>query len=126
MIENTDNRIDLGTKSLNSLKFIDAFVIAFIFHYPSFTNIQSHPLKIVFPFACSYGYLMVEMFFVLSGFGMHVGYAKKILNKEISFSSFLKKRFFKIYPLFFFALMVVVLLNHFRGGGSTLIFGTLF
>ena len=50
--------------------------------------------------------VFVELFFILSAFGMCCGYYEKIKNKEIDLSSFYKKRIIKIWP--YFALLIVL------------------
>lgn len=108
----------MDTKALNGLRFLGAFIIAFIFHYPPFMNVSTPPFNTLFMFAYTHGYLMVELFFVLSGFGMYIGYADKIKNKEITFKEYMLKRLEKIYPLFFLGLILTTTLNFTRRGGE--------
>ena len=38
-------------------------------------------------------------FFILSGFGLSIGYKNKVLLQNFSYKNFIKKRFIKLYPL---------------------------
>ena len=62
---------------IDALKGIGAFIIAFVWHYQHFTSPSKFPLSSIFEISCTHGYLMVELFFMLSGFGMALGYQKK-------------------------------------------------
>ena len=74
---------------IDGLKGIGAIIIAFFWHYQHFTqyDVRKAPLYSIFFVSHTYGYLMVELFFVLSGFGMMVGYADRVYQKEISFKT---------------------------------------
>ena len=50
--------------------------------------------------------VFVELFFIISGFGMCCGYYEKIKNKEIDLSTFYKRRVVKIWP--YFALLIIL------------------
>lgn len=50
--------------------------------------------------------LLVELFFIISGFGMCCGYYESVKNRQISMDSFFKKRYLKILP--FFAILVCI------------------
>jgi len=65
------------------------------------------------------GYLMVDLFFVMSGFIIFHVYNNDFKNgiDRYSFSKFLVARFARIYPLHFFMLMITVLLI-FIGGAN--------
>lgn len=95
--------------SIDVLKGIGALIIAFIFHYKHFG--QTSPFANLFLFSDNYGYLLVDLFFILSGFGIAAGYQHKIQNKECSFSFYIKRRFTKLYPPHFFTLIYVTILQ---------------
>jgi peptidoglycan/LPS O-acetylase OafA/YrhL len=63
----------------------------------------------------SFGGLGVPLFFVLSGYCIHRGYAKR-LTEDSSFSArwplFLVRRFFRIYPVYICALLLTALVDH--------------
>lgn len=99
-----------NTLCLDGLKGIGAFIIAFMWHYQHFAmESGNYPLSKIFPISFNYGYLMVELFFMLSGFGMMMGYGDKILNHEISFKDYIFKRIKKIYPIFLLTLLLTIL-----------------
>lgn len=52
--------------------------------------------------------LFVEFFFVLSGFVLAHGYGSKV---NLNFSTFMRARFFRLYPLHFFMLLFFLLLE---------------
>ncbi|WP_299704895.1 acyltransferase family protein [uncultured Pontibacter sp.] len=68
-------------------------------------------LKQTFSF---FGHYAVQVFIFLSGYGLAMRYAK---GTRISYFTFLQERFLKIYPTFFFA---VILLFFYKAGISTL------
>ena len=110
---------------IDALKGIGAFIIAFVWHYQHFVPTQEFPLSSIFEISCTHGYLMVELFFMLSGFGMALGYQKKIQDKEIKFLPYIKKRFCKLYPPFLVALFATGFLEclHIIQTGTTFIYG---
>lgn len=109
---------------IDGLKGIGAFIIAFIWHYQHFSP-KEYPLSNIFEVSYSHGYLMVELFFMLSGFGMALGYQKRIQKKEISFPIYLKNRFCKLYPPFLIALFVTGFLEciHIMQEKTTFVYG---
>ncbi len=103
---------------LESLKGLMAFVIAFFQHYRwllSCTQPIPHLSFLYFK-----GYYFVETFFVLSGYGMSIGYEKKLKEiEDISVFSFLRIRMRKLFPIMTSALIVTTLLQifyHFKFG----------
>ena len=81
------NKIE--TKCLNALRFFAAGIIAFVWHYQHFAPEHGSPFASVFRWSYRYGWLMVELFFMLSGFGMFLGYANKIQAHQISFAQYI-------------------------------------
>lgn len=57
----------------------------------------------------SFGWLAVNLFFIHSGFVLYRPYADKI--REMSFSDFYRRRFFRLMPLFAFMILVATLLR---------------
>ena len=84
---NSANKTD--TKCLGFLRFLAACMIAFFWHYQHFGNNFQYPFSSVFHWSYNYGYLMVELFFALSGFGMFLGYADRIAAHQISFKDYI-------------------------------------
>lgn len=59
-----------------------------------------------FPF----GAVGVSIFFAISGFCIHYGYLK---NKDFNYRDFFIKRFFRVYPLYFFGILFFVTLGYY-------------
>lgn len=110
--ENTRKMYKRKELCLESLKGIGACVVAFAWHYQHFSP-SSSPFYNLIPVSYNYGWLMVELFFMLSGFGMMIGYKDKIQNHQISFEEYFIKRLFRLYPLFFITLLIVTFLQFF-------------
>ncbi len=89
-------------KGIDGLKAITILIIVLI--HVTFNgnyNIDSHYYN-------SFIYhirICVEIFFILSAFGMCCGYYEKFKNKEIDLNYFYKKRIIKIWP--YFALLII-------------------
>lgn len=96
------------------LRFVAAF-ITFFGHYAHFFMWQ----KIDIPTSWfgkinpEVGGLAVPIFFMLSGAIFAHTYGNSIVLKKISFSSFIKKRFARLYPLHFLTLILVMILQEF-------------
>ena len=54
----------------------------------------------------AFGITLLNLFFVVSAFGMCCGYYRKILDNKINLSAFYKKRFIRVLP--FFAVLVLI------------------
>ncbi len=54
---------------------------------------------------------MVDLFFIISGFGMMLGYGDKVFDRKILFKDFFLKRLKKLYPLFIFSTVIVFILE---------------
>ena len=77
---------------LTSIRFILAIFI-FLLHLPE-------------PYRFDEGYFVVTTFFILSGFGLYVGYS----NRKIQPVDFLSKRLVRIYPVHILTLLFAVVL----------------
>lgn len=91
--------------SLEGLKGLAAFAVAFFVHYFHFTD--TPPLENIFPFLHQNGAYAVELFFMLSGFGMMRGYGERIRGNGISFAAYMKRCVLRIYPMHLFTLILV-------------------
>lgn len=103
---------------LESLKGLMSLIIAFFYHYTwLFSCAQPIPHL---SFLYIKGYYFVEAFFVLSGYGMSIGYEKKMKEiNEISIFSFLRIRMKNLFPIMSLALIATTFLQvlyHFKFG----------
>lgn len=81
------------------LKFICAICIACFYHYyndfPMHYGFKTRMLR----FVGTYGYLLVELFFIISGFLFYRSYYKKIKSKDFKFIPFFKKKYLGFVPI---------------------------
>lgn len=94
-----------------SVDFIRAFAILMVlfYHVYAITNISFNN-KIVMTFLEYGGVIGVCTFFVLSGFGIYNSFNKKeIMNEKFSYNLYIKKRFLRIAPQYYFSLIVMLL-----------------
>lgn len=76
-------------------------------------NILDYPIRLV-QFASSFGYVGVFLFFVISGFCIHLQWAKARAagtEPEIRFGPFWKRRIRRLYPPYVIALLLYLLLT---------------
>lgn len=99
-------------KELDSLRGIMCFIIVFFYHY-NWLMTSNYPLKShITDWLYEKGYYVVETFFVLSGFGMALGYSEFLKKgKEINIVSFIWKRMKKIFPIMTVALIFTTILQ---------------
>ena len=107
-------------RPLDSLRGIAAIGVAFFWHYKHFNyayfenNFEALPLYSIFSWFYSYGWNLVDFFFVLSGFiFMHV-YSKNIVEEKISRRDFFILRLSRLYPLHVITLFTVAFLQYYR------------
>jgi peptidoglycan/LPS O-acetylase OafA/YrhL len=86
-------------RSLDGLRGIAALLI--VFYHFGFPNHFTHHLFV------SNGYLAVDLFFMLSGFVIYASYSRTITNAA-SASRFICLRLFRIYPLHFGMLVILL------------------
>ncbi len=65
-------------------------------------------IDFLFVYPLSYGYLGVSIFFVISGYCIHLSHSK---NKNGGWPSFFIRRFFRIYPAYLFAICFFLVLS---------------
>lgn len=94
-------------ESIDSIRGVAACIVAFVWHYQHFQPISKYPFASIFVFSYEYGWLMVELFFIVSGFMMSYQYKDNILGRRISFFEYCKKKFYHLWPLMFVTLLVV-------------------
>lgn len=103
-------------KSIDYLKGIMAVGIV-LFHYTVLTDTSHNDIN--FPlydilrvfYNSNYGNVLVEMFFLISGFCFFHFYSENIKNEKINGKTFFLKRFFRLYPLYIFTTVVVAVLQ---------------
>ncbi|CAM4433809.1 MAG: hypothetical protein LEGION0398_MBIBDBAK_01362 [Legionellaceae bacterium] len=94
--------------TIETLRGIAALLVV-VFHATQFTAmLYSKPLHNIFMF----GYAGVEFFFVLSGFIIFYSHSKDIGNPS-KISIYLKKRFIRIFPLFWLITLCSLIINYF-------------
>lgn len=99
--------------SIDGLKGIGAFIIAFVWHYQHFlpSSPPPHLFKLIFSVSYKLGWSLVDLFFILSGFCLMIGYGKRIAGHSISFKEFILKRVRKLYPIFLLSTVIVLALE---------------
>lgn len=106
---NADGRIS----SLDGLTGITTIVIAIILHYTMYWI--DDPTRLPFykyiGFLYLYGYLGVELFFIISGFKFTYLYETTIAENKITFREFIKKRIIRLYPLLFVTTILTEILQ---------------
>lgn len=111
--------------SLDGLKGIGACIIAFAWHYQHFKPQEGTPFHEMIPISFDYGQDMVELFFMISGLAMMIGYSERVLNKSIGFRSFILKRVRALFPAFLFFTILTAILEivHISQTGTTFKYG---
>ncbi|MGN1115681.1 MAG: acyltransferase family protein [Candidatus Ornithomonoglobus sp.] len=97
-VDSKSNRFD----NLDGLRSIAAICIILMHVYLN----GKYNINNIFIDIISRSANFVQLFFIISGFGMCCGYYEKIKNNKITLNSFYKKRYIKILP--YFALLVVI------------------
>jgi peptidoglycan/LPS O-acetylase OafA/YrhL len=100
-------------KALDGIRGIAAIIVAFFWHYKSFFETDK-PFYTLGYLAYNYGWIMVDLFFVLSGFVFCHVYGDKIKENKIGIKSFAMLRFSRLYPLHFLTLCIVAAFKFFR------------
>lgn len=115
---NTSGKNDMNTheflKPLNALRGIGSVIIAYFFHYNHFVESSRHPLYFLFPDLCNYGWVMVELFFLLSGITFMSFFSDNIRSGKIDGKTFAIKRFSKLWPVHFVTLCMTAAIQCLR------------
>jgi peptidoglycan/LPS O-acetylase OafA/YrhL len=80
-----------------------AAMVVLLFHVPWTSHLLAVP-------ALANGYLSVDLFFMLSGFVIAAAYEARLADRGAA-ADFLKRRFFRVYPLHFVVLLALVLIE---------------
>lgn len=93
---------------IDVLKGISAVGIV-IYHYGHFANagLTDFPFANVLGFVYRYGYFLVDLFFIMSGFLFYKAFSQKIRNAEMNVKEFIRGRYLKLFPLFLFTTNVI-------------------
>lgn len=103
--------IKTDTKSLNGIRGVGACIIAFIWHYQHFKPNTSPFYSILMPLY-DHGDLMVEVFFMISGFCILLRYEDAICNDKISEKEYWARRVNKVFPVMILSTIVVAFLQY--------------
>lgn len=98
--------------ALDGLRGIIICMIAFLWHFWMLQPKNGYPFGNIFVLSYSYGYLGVEVFFMISGFVMAYNYQDKIAKNEISFNNYFFKRVKHLWFLNALTLLIVTI-EHF-------------
>ncbi|MDR2795176.1 MAG: acyltransferase [Spirochaetaceae bacterium] len=94
-------------EALGGLRGTAAVIVAFIWHYQHFKP-ESFPFSGILYLPYAYGWVMVELFFMLSGFIFFNKYGKEISEHSLSKRDFFILRFSRLYPLHWLTLFIVI------------------
>ncbi len=102
-MNNTSADIENRYAFFNILRFIGALCIAVFLHSRDhlFWSLMSYPYDwgLIGEFLSKYGFVFVEMFFLMSGILFSAHYRDSIANGNISIGCFLWKRYIRLIPL---------------------------
>lgn len=101
------NIISLRNRSIDALRAIATLLVVFLHCYIPFMGMSSYDAFLRFFY--HYGSYGVDLFFILSGFCIHWGNSKP--GKKFFVKDYLLRRWWRIYPPYFFALALAVFLN---------------
>jgi peptidoglycan/LPS O-acetylase OafA/YrhL len=99
--------------ALDGVRGIAALIVAFIWHYQIFSP-EIYPFSKILYWPYHFGWIMVDLFFILSGFIFFNIYGEKISNGKLHFKEFAVLRFSRLYPLHWLALIIVFAIQVFR------------
>lgn len=103
---------------LDSVRGLAAIGVACFWHYQHYIGAgfipENAPFYSIFFSLYRGGWVLVDLFFVLSGFIFSVVYKEKILTKLISVKEYVVLRFSRLYPLHLLTLLIVAGIQVFR------------
>jgi peptidoglycan/LPS O-acetylase OafA/YrhL len=104
-------------KALDGIRGIAAMIIAFGWHYHTFSSDgfspDTYPFSRILYWPYHFGYVAVDIFFILSGFIFFTLYRNKIAEHSLSFRDFAVLRFSRLYPLHWLTLIIVLMVQVF-------------
>lgn len=78
------------------------------YHYSHFGNI-TYPFESILGLVYEYGYYLVDLFFIISGFLFYMNFANKIKDRQMDIRDFLLYRYMKLFPLFLLSTAITAL-----------------
>jgi peptidoglycan/LPS O-acetylase OafA/YrhL len=102
---------------LDSLRGIAALGVTMFWHYAHFGPLRPFD-GIAADWLYRYGLMLVDFFFVLSGFVISHAYLRKLAEREVSPSQFFIARFSRLYPLHILTLLIVAALQFYRSSNG--------
>jgi len=107
---------------LDTLRGVAAVGVAYFYHWVwVFGSLEAADRSMfpgagwaIFDWLYNYGYLMVELFFVISGFIFVHVYFEKIRSGSVSWLTYMKLRVARLWPMFVFSSLVVFSLQIYR------------
>lgn len=96
---------------LDGLKGVCACIIAFFWHYQHFSP-EVFPMYSVFKPLYDAGNVFTDVFFLLSGFGMVLGYEERILKNQVGAGRFWANRVKRIFPIMILSTFVTAILQY--------------
>lgn len=100
--------------ALDGLRGVAALGVAFFWHYQHFAP-REYPFSNAGYWFYRYGFSLVDLFFVISGFVFCYVYKERISAGRVSLREFGILRFSRLYPLHFATLIIVAALQIVRG-----------
>lgn len=79
-----------------------------IYHYSHFGDIV-YPFKNILGIVYEYGYYLVDLFFIISGFLFCMNFAEKIKDGKLDIREFMLHRYMKLFPLFLLSTAVTAI-----------------
>ena len=100
-------------ESLDGIRGLAAIIVAFVWHYQHFSP-GNYPFSRVLYWPYHFGWIMVDLFFILSGFIFFSTYRDKVSSHNLSLKDFAVLRFSRLYPLHWLMLIFVLAIQIFR------------
>lgn len=87
-------------RSFDILKFLCAILISCVYHYNNDFSTGNLFDKFIFiKIISNYGWLLVELFFIISGFFFYISYYDKIIKNKLNLKMFIKSRYMRLIPI---------------------------
>ncbi len=102
-----------NTDGIHLLRVVAAWCIAIFPHYDYFVSRENQAFPGYSPLTAwfwDYSMYFVDLFFVISGLVMFLGYGEKIASHRVEFLPYLKKRLKKLYPMHVVLLVISAIL----------------